>query len=163
LFLLVFISPAYSQEVPLNLQVKLALKVVTYDRNFDRLGDPIKIGASSDEFLVELNALKQRFEIRGRSIVPEKMTAPEDVAKYKIVFVGKNWAKSYMAASKAAAENQCLMFCETEKGVKSGGGAVSFKVVDGKARIVVNPGNMKAQGSDFPDSFIKSTIVIGSS
>lgn len=161
LFLLMLISPAYSQEVPLNLQVKLALKIISMDRNFDRFGDPIKIGASSDEFFAELDALKGNLKIKGKAYVPEKMAVPDDVAKYKIIFVGKNWAGNYKAASEKAAENQCLMICEDDAAAKSGGGAVSFRVVGGKPKIVVNLNNMVAQGTEFPAAIIKMMVVVG--
>ena len=161
LFLLMLISPAYSVDVPLNLQAMLALKILSMDRNFDRFGDPVKVGVSSDEFLKEFKALEGKLKISGKNFVTEKMASPDDVAKYKVIFVGINWEKNYKAVSQKAVESKCLMFCENEKGVKSGGGAISFKVVSSKPRIVINPGNVKAQGSDFPQSFIKGTVVVG--
>ena len=154
---LVVLSPYYltAQEVPLNLQVKLILKIVSMDRNFDRFGDPIKIGVTDDDMMKELGAIKGKLTIKGKDFSVEKMASPGDVANYKVIYVGKNWADKYTAASAKAAENQCLMFCQAEEGVMTGGGAVSFKVVEGKPKIVVNLENAKKQGTDFPAGFLK--------
>jgi len=159
LFLLMLISPSYSQEVPARLQATLTLRILSFDRNFNRLGDPIKIGVSSDKLLAEFKALN--YTVKGRDIVVEKMASPDDVPKYKVIYVGKNWEKNYKAASKKAAESKCVMFCEAEKAVKSGGGAISFKVVGNKPKIIINLSNLRAQGSEFPESFMKSTVVVG--
>jgi hypothetical protein len=153
----------YSQDVPHNLQVKLMLKILSMDRNFDRFGDPIKIGVSSDLFLKELNAEKGTLRVKQKYFVAEKMDSPKDVDKYKVIYVGKEWAANYSAVSVKATANKALMFCETEEGVLSGGGAISFKVVANKPKIVIHIGNVKLQGTDFPASFLKSTVVVGSS
>jgi hypothetical protein len=160
---LAIISPYYlqSQDVPLELQVKLILKIVSMDRNFDRFGDPIKIGVSGDDMKKELEAIKGKLTIKGKEFLVEKMASPGDVANYKVIYVGKNWTDNYSAASAKAAENQCLMFCQAVDGVMSGGGAVSFKVVEGKPKIVVNLENAKKQGTDFPAGFLKITLVVG--
>ncbi|UCC40707.1 MAG: YfiR family protein [Candidatus Aminicenantes bacterium] len=150
-----------AQDVPLNLQAKLMLKVLSMDRNFSRYGDPIKIGISSDKFLNELEACRGTLEVKGKEFVPEKMASLDDIAKYKVIYIGEEWAKSYTAASEKAVENKCLMFCETESGVMSGGGAISFKVAEEKPKIVVNLKNSRNQGTEFPAIFLKSTVVVG--
>ena len=152
---------AATQDVPANLQVKLMLKILSMDRNFDRFGDPIKIGTSSDELFKELDAIKGTLQVKAKDFVPEKMTSTADVANYKVIYVGKNWSSNYSDAAAKAAAAQCLMFCEAEEGVLTGGGAVSFKVVDGKPKIVVNLENSKKQGTDFPANFLKVTVVVG--
>ncbi|MCP5051568.1 MAG: YfiR family protein [bacterium] len=168
LFILTFLlglgitTPAYSADVPAGMQVKLMLKILSMDRNFDRFGDPIKIGVSSDVFLSELNAVKGKLKIKKKDFVAEKMGSPDDIANYKVIYVGKDWAANYSAASSKAVENKALMFCETEDGVLSGGGAISFKVVAKKPKIVINIGNVKNQGTDFPSGFLKITVVVGS-
>lgn len=149
------------QEVPLNLQAKLMLKILSMDRNFNRYGDPIKIGVSSDRFLLELMANKKNLKVKGKDFIPEKMNSLNDIDKYKVTYIGKEWTDSYLAASTRATENKCLMFCETDDGVMNGGGAVSFKVVGGKPKIVVNLGNSRNQGTEFPAIFLKTTVVVG--
>jgi hypothetical protein len=149
-----------AQEVPLTLQGKLMLKILSMDRNFNRFGDPVKIGTSSDEFLEELNALKKAYKIRGKDFIVEKIASLDDVSQYKVVYLGKKWAANYKAASEIANDSKCLVFCQEEAGVTEGGGAVTFKVVDGKPKIVVNVVNAKSQGTDFPAGFLKLTVVV---
>lgn len=150
-----------AQDVPLNLQARLMLKVLSMDRNFSRYGDPIKIGVSSDKFLNELVACKGTLQVKGKEFVPEKMASLDDIAKYKVIYIGEEWAKSYTAAAEKAVQSKCLMFCETESGVMHGGGAISFKVAEEKPKIVVNLKNSRSQGTEFPAIFLKSTVVVG--
>ena len=159
LFVLSF--QTYSQDVPKGLQVKLMLKILSYDRNFDRFGDPVKICSNSDSFIKEMNALKG-MTIKGKNFTVEKMSSPDDIANYKVIYVGKEWESNYATCSEKAAANKSLMFCETESAVMSGGGGISFKVVAGKPKIVLNNGNVKSQGTDFPAGFLKITVVVGS-
>jgi len=150
-----------AQDVPINLQAKLILKILSMDRNFDRYGEPIKIGSSLDAMTSELNGVTS-MKIKGKDFSTEKITTLDDISKYKVIYVGKNWANNYEAASKMAIANQAIMFCETEDGVLGGGGAVSFKVVNGKPKIVVNLEKAKQMGTDFPANFLQVTMVVGS-
>jgi hypothetical protein len=161
--IIVVLVSAYmiAQDVPLNLQAKLMLKVLSMDRNFSRYGDPIKIGVSSDKFLSELVACKGTLQVKGKEFVPEKMNSLDDITKYKVIYIGEEWANSYAVAAEKAVENKCLMFCETEAGVMGLGGAISFKVDEGKPKIVVNLKNSRSQGTEFPAIFLKSTVVVG--
>jgi hypothetical protein len=152
---------AIAQDVPANLQAKLMLKILSMDRNFNRFGDPVKIGTSSDEFAKELNAMPG-LKVKGKSFKAEKMNSLDDIDKYRVIYVGKNWASNYSAIESKAVASKTLVFCETEDGVLSGGGSVSFKVVEGKPKIVVNLENAKKQGTDFPADFLKITVVVGS-
>jgi hypothetical protein len=150
-----------AQDVPLNLQCKLMLKILSMDRNFSRFGDPIKIGVSSDKFMNELNANKGTLTIKGKDFSAEKLSSLDEIGKYRVIYISKDWADKYTAASGKANETKSLMFCETEAGVMSGGGAVSFKVVAGKPKIVVNLENSRNQGTEFPANFLKITVVVG--
>lgn len=147
-------------DVPFDVQTKLMLKILSMDRNFDRFGTPVKIGSNSDDFIKSMNALKG-MTISGKDFVVEKMASPDDVAKYKVVYIGKSWAANYSAISAKAAASQCLVFCESEDGVANGGASVSFKVVDNTPKIVVNIDNSKKQGTDFPANFLKVTVIVG--
>ncbi|UCH93836.1 MAG: YfiR family protein [Candidatus Aminicenantes bacterium] len=149
-----------AQEVPFNVQAKLMLKIICMDRNINRLGSPIKIGVSSDKLLKELEGVKG-LKIKGKDFLAKKIFSLDDIANYKVIYVGTNWSSNYLAASAKAVENRCLMFCEDETGVLNGGAAVSFKVVEGKPKIVVNLENAKKQGTDFPAGFLKITVVVG--
>jgi hypothetical protein len=159
--LLVLSTIISAQDVPINLQVKLMLKILSMDRNFSRFGDPIKIGTSSDEFLEELIAVKGKLKVKGKDFIAEKIASADDVANYKVIYLGKNWSDNYKAVSEKANENHCLVFCQDDAGVIDGGGAVSFKVVDDRPKIVINVINAKSQGTDFPAGFLKITVVVG--
>jgi hypothetical protein len=154
-----FSAAAFSIDVPHSLQAKLMLKIISFDRNFTRFGDPVKIGVSSDVFLEVLKGTK--LSIKGKGFVAEKINNVDEIANYKVIYVGKEWANQYIAASEKAAATKCLVFCETEDGVLNGGGSVSFKVVETSPKIVVNIANARKQGTDFPAVFLKSTIVVG--
>lgn len=152
----------YAVDVPYDLQGKLMLKIVSMDRNVARFGDPIKIGVSSDEFIKALNDLKgSGMKVGGKDFVAEKISSPADAGKYKLVYVGKEWAANFNAVSNAAAGRQCLVFCGVEEGVVNSGCAVSFKVMGAAPKIVVNLENAKKQGTDFPADFLKVTVIVG--
>ncbi len=146
-------------DVPFDIQAKLMLKIIQMDRNFARFGDPIKIGVSSDEMITALKG--SGLTVSGKACVVEKLVSPDDVAKYKVVYIGKTMAGSYAAVAGKAAAAQCLVFCEVEEGVISGGASVSFKVMGTSPKIVVNLENAKKQGTDFPADFLKVTVVVG--
>ncbi len=149
-----------AQDVPFDLQAKLMLKILSMDRNLDRYGDPIKIGCSDDAFLSEIGGISG-VTIKGKTFKVEKINTLNDIGRYKVIYVGKNWSNNYTAAAAEAVKNKCLVFTQSEDGVLSGGGAVSFKVMDGKPKIVVNLENARNQGTDFPANFLSITMVVG--
>lgn len=160
--LLAFVSSRIqAQSVPLDLQTKFILKIVSEDKNFARYGSPIKIGVSSDEALKAFKASEGTLQIKGTSYVTEKMSGPDAVGNYKIVHIGPEWAAQYSAIAEKCKAGQIPMFCSEEAPVASNGGAVGFKIMDGKPKIVVNLGNAKDQGCDFNAGFLKITMVVG--
>lgn len=151
---------AFGQSVPASAQVKLVLKIASMDRNFDRFGDPVKIGVSSDAMLSEFQAASN-LTVKEKKFVVEKLNSLDDIANYKLVYIDANWKNNYSAAADKAAVGQTLIFAAEADYVESGGGSVAFKVVGGTAKIVLNVGNAKKQGSDFPANFLKVTVVVG--
>lgn len=152
---------AFTQDVPPAAQVKLILKIASMDRNFARFGDPVKIGVSSDTYL---DAFKQglgKLKIKGKDFVVEKMASLDDLGKYKLVYIDTNWKSNYGAVGTTASANKILVFTSDPDYVQSGAGGIAFKVVEGKAKIVLNLGNVKDQGTDFPSNFLKVTYVVG--
>ncbi|MCP4219175.1 MAG: YfiR family protein, partial [bacterium] len=99
---------------------------------------------------------------KGKAFKITKMESLDDLAKYKLVYIDKNWKSNYEAAAGTAKSNGTLIFCNDENYVEGGGAAVSFKVVSGKPKIVINLKNAKEQGTDFPANFLKITVVVGS-
>lgn len=161
LALLLFSAMVHAQAVPLDLQVTLILKIVSMDRNFDRFGNPIKIGVSSDAVLAQFKAQEGKMKVKANDFVVEKMSSLDDIAKYKVVYVDSNWSSNYGPVTEKANGNQTLVFCAEEEYVATGGASVSFKVVGGKPKIVINIQNAKNQGSDFPANFLQITYVVG--
>jgi hypothetical protein len=153
--------PLRAQEVPFELQMKLIMKILEFDKNFDRFGDPIKIGVTSDDVLTALNAQKNALQVKGKSFIAEKMATPADIAKYHVIYVDKNWSAEYKTAAAKAGDNKALMFTRDEEGVMNGGGAISFKTIEGKPKIMLSIANARTQGSDFPANFLQLTVVIG--
>ncbi len=146
-------------DISFKLQSKLLLKIISYDKKLARFGDPIKIGVSSDKILTAIKANK--LKIKGKSFVVEKMNSVDDMANYKVVYIDSNWKSNYADVTAKAKANSCLVFCNDSGFVESGGGTVSFKLINKKPKIVVNLGNAKEQGTDFSSGFLKITVVIG--
>jgi len=148
-----------ASDINFKLQSKLLLKIISYDKNLARFGDPIKIGVSSNEMLKALKANK--LKIKGKSFTAEKMKSVDDIANYKVVYIDNNWKDKYNTVAKKAKANSCLVFCNDSNFVESGGGSVSFRLIRSKPKIVVNISNAKDQGTDFSSGFLKITVVIG--
>ncbi len=159
ILLAVFTTNIFSQNVPAKLQVRLVLKILSMDMNKDRFGEPIKIGVSSDSIL---NAFKgaSEMKVKGTSFKVSKMSSPGDIKKYGVIYVDKNWSSKYGEAARKAAGRKVLMFCNDVGGIKGGNGAIAFKVIEGKPKIMVNIGNIKKQGSEFPVNFFKMAVIV---
>ena len=150
-----------AQDVPMALQVKLVLKVTSMDTNFARFGNPVPIGVSSDEALAAFTAVQSAIQMKGVPYTVEKMAAPGDVGRYKVVFVDKNWQSQYQAATQVAQANGVLCFGSEEAFVAAGGGGLAFKLVGTAPKIVANMGNLKAMGSEFPATAAKLFETVG--
>ncbi len=150
-----------AQEVPLDLQTKLTLKILGFDRNFDRYGDPIRIGVSSDALFTAFNSVKDTITVNNKKIIVEKMAGPGDASKYKVVYLDSSWAASYKVVAAASAEKKILMFSSEETGVVEGGAAVSFKLVENKPKIVLSINAAKTQGADFPATLLQMAVIVG--
>ncbi len=158
----VMVIPAPAQNVPFDLQMKLILKILAFDRNFERYGDPIKIGVTSDSVLKGFNSEKDTLLIGGKKYFAENMASVADIPQYKVVYIDSNWAADYKAASAKATEVKALMFTSADAGVRTGGGAISVKTLDGNPKIIMAIAAAKAQGADFPATFLQLAVIIGS-
>ena len=159
LVLLFMAGSLFSQDVPAMLQVRLILKILSMDNNIDRFGGTIKIGVSSD---LILNAFKSAsdMKVKGKAFTVSKMASPGEIGNFGVVYVDSNWSGNYGAAASKAVSSKALMFCNDESGIKSNLGAIAFKVIDGKPKIMVNIDNAKKQGSDFPANFLKMAVLV---
>ncbi len=148
-----------AQNVPAKIQVQFILKIVSMDKNMGRLGNPIKIGVSSDALVGAFNSVSG-ITIAGTPFTVTKLSSPGDVNSYKVVVIDTNWKGNYSAVGKMAAAGKILMFAGDESGVKKNKGGLGFKIVGGKPKILANIDNLKKQGSDFPVNFFKMAVLV---
>ncbi len=148
-----------AQGVPDDVQGKLLLKVISFDKNMARLGNPIKIGVSSDKMLAAMKALSA-IQINGKSFTVAKLASAADVGKFNVVHVGEESAGLIPKVAAAAKASKTLTFSGTKSGVEKGL-AVGFFVSEGKPKIVISPAAAATVGSDFMENFLKVSLVIG--
>jgi hypothetical protein len=153
-------SPVFAQGVPIDVQTQLICKIVSMDRNFSRFGSSVRIGVTSDRLAESFSAVKDKMQIKGRSIEVEK-SGTADVAKFNVVVIDENWKDRYATASEAATRSKALSFFCEESALTGFGGAVSFRLNGAKAKIVINLTNVKAQGSLFSADLLQLAIVVG--
>ncbi len=147
-------------QVPVELQAKLALKILTFDKNFQRYGNPIKIGVTSDSLYSAFKVLEGRMKVKGRDFIVGKLSSLSDISNYNVIYIGTNWKSKYAEAGAKAEEAKALAFGEDEECVKSGAAGVGFKVIGGKPKIIINVTSSKAQGSNFPATLLKMAIIL---
>ncbi|MCP5051648.1 MAG: YfiR family protein [bacterium] len=150
----------YSKDVNADLQSKLILKMIAYDRNLARFGDPIKIGVSSKAMLDALQKNGQA-PIKGKKLSVAMLGSVGDIGNFGIIYADKNWKKDYGAACAAAIDKKILMFCNSYEAVENNQAGIAFRVVGNKPKIVLNIGVSKNQGTDFPSNLLKLTLVVG--
>lgn len=141
-------------------QAKLILKILPYDRNFNRFGDTVKIGVSSKHMLKALKDQKKT-SLRGKKLEVGLMESLEDIPAYGIVFIDRNWSANYDAAKTIAVEKKILMFCGSYQAVEKGNAAIAFRIIQRKMKIVLNLGITKEMGTDFPSNLLKLSMLVG--
>ncbi len=161
MLLVVHTDVLFSQSVAEETQAQMVFKVLPYDRNFDRFGDPIRIGATSTHMLKALQKEAPPM-LKGKKIVLEILNSQEDIPNFKIIFVDRNWSKNYATACAKATESQILMFCGSYNAVEKDEAAIAFRELQNKIRIVLNLKVMKNQGTEFPSDLLKLSLVVGS-
>ncbi len=156
---IISLSLSGSKQISIETQSKLLVKIITYDKAIDRYGEPIIIGVSSFKMKKALNML--HIKIKGKKFIVKKMNSTEDIKKYKVVYIDYNWQDKYEKIGKIIKKHPCLIFCNDSDLVEAGVGAVSFKTIKDRAKIIVNLGNAKSQGARFVPAFLRITIIIG--
>jgi len=156
---IVSITLSGSKKISIETQSKLLVKIITYDKAIDRYGEPIIIGVSSLKMKKALNTLN--IKIKGKNFIVKKMDSIEDIKKYKVVYIDYNWQDKYEEIEKIIKTHHSLIFCNDSDFVETGVGAVSFKTIKNRAKIIVNLGNAKNQGARFVPAFLRITIIIG--
>ena len=155
-----FLLPFAFSEVPVALQTKLALKILTFDKNFSRYQDPIKIGVTSDELFNGFKSLEGTIKVKGRYFTVVKIDSPSKIGGISVLYVGNNWKSNYKKVSSAVKGKNILVFAEDEECVKKGVAGVGFKVVGGKPKILINIDAAKSQGTEFPATLLKIAFIV---
>jgi hypothetical protein len=150
----------YSQYASEDAQAKMILKILPYDRNFNRFGDTVKIGVSSKHMLKALREQKKD-TLRGKKLVVEMLNSLEDIPNYSVIHIGRNWSKNYEAACAKATEKKILMFCGSYQAVEKNQAAIAFRILQRNVKIVLNLKVSKDQGTEFPSNLLKLSIVVG--
>ncbi|MCP4215794.1 MAG: DUF4154 domain-containing protein [bacterium] len=153
-------TPLFSQMVKAEVQVKLILKIISFDRNIGRFGDPIKIGCSSDKMFAVIKS-ESNLKIKGKAFTVGKLETLDDIDKYNILYIDKNWEDNYKAACEKAIKHQALMFAASNLAVEAGNAAVAFKTVKGKPKIVMHLGIVIKMGTNFPANLLQLTMIVG--
>ncbi len=160
LFMGVGQSLVFSQFASEDAQARLILRIVLYDRNFNRFGDPIKIGCSSKHMAKALND-QSKGTLRGKKVIIEQMDSSADVGKYGIVYIDRNWKKEYEAVCVTAKEKKILMFCGSYQAVEKNQAGLAFRIIQKSIKIVLNLEMVKEMGSEFPSNLLKLSVLVG--
>lgn len=141
------------QKAPVEKQMLLMLKLVTYDRNFERYGDPVKIGVTTGE-AAEILKKHRHIRLKGKKFVFRKIDKIDQVKNYHLVYMGKNWRSRYRKAADTAKKSKTLLVCQEVEALTNGG-SVSFTLsASGQIQMWVNLPNAIQQGVDFSSDFL---------
>lgn len=138
----------------------IMLKIVSMDKNIERLGNPIDIGVSSNNLYITLKSLENKLKINGKPFITHKITSLKSAAQYKIIYLGKNWGRNGFTDMETLAENGCFIFCDDEKGLLFGSASVLFKVIDKYPHVAINLENAEDQGADFRGEELEAIVLV---
>ena len=150
----------YSQRVNEDAQAQLILKLIRYDRNFGRYGDPIKIGVTNKSVF---NAFKRysKDTVKGKGIIVEMLKSVDEIPDFHVIYVGRSLRKDLDAVCAKAIEKKILMFSSSYGVVEKSQAAVAFRMIGKQAKIVLNVKTAKEQGADFPADLLRLTVLVG--
>lgn len=149
-----------AQMVQRDIQAQIMLKIVSLDRNFERYGETIRIGVTSEPMLSALKRFSSQ-TIKGRSFTVSLLTQLEEVGNFSIVYIDKNWKGNYSSVLEIAAAKKILMFVGEPEAVERGEGGIGFKTLLGNPKIAMNLEVVKQQGANFPANFLQMTLMTG--
>ncbi len=131
------------------------------DENFSRYGNQIIVGVSSEKMLKVFDSIPASLKVRGKNFFAKKISSKDDIYRYKVVYIDSNWRKYYSDIIKNN-DNKTppLIFCFDDSFLYNNSGSISFKIINGKPKILYNSKNIKTQGSVFNNKFLKIAIKI---
>ncbi|MCP4218524.1 MAG: YfiR family protein [bacterium] len=138
--------------------VRLLVKIISIDRNFERYGDPIHIATDSDKMY---DAMKHEFKTlkaKRRSLTVSKIK--NELGDAQILYITKLKKNADILDT---AKNKCLIFGNSEELLECGGGVVlvvTKKNRKNKLKMKLSLRNVRAQGANFPARFLKLATVI---
>lgn len=138
----------------------ILLKIISMDKNIDRLENPIKIGVTAKKIYEQLSALQGKMKINGRHFFVKRINSFKSAEGYKIIYICKNSSINRRPVIKKLARNGCFVFCEDEQNILFGEAAVLVKIIDRKPKVVINLDNVENQGADFPEEELYNLIII---
>lgn len=178
---LLLLAAARAEQMPLSAeaQIPLLLKVLTYDRNFERkAGKELAIGIVHDpsdrdsaKATDEVGTTLYNFRSRTVKGLPLKyytieFTGADDLERFakekgiSVLYVAPGNAKDLPALLKVSEELDLTTLTGVPDYVRRGV-AVGISLVQDKPQILINLASARAQGSDFDASLLRIATVLG--
>lgn len=178
--LLLFLVPARAEQMPLaaDAQIPLLLKVLTYDRNFERkAGKELVLGivhdpADRDSAKATDEVGTTLFKFGGKTVkkLPIKyftieFTGAADLERFvkekkiSVLYIAPGNGKTLAAVLKVAQELDLTTLTGVPDYVRRGV-AVGIGVAQDKPQILINLAAARAEGSDFDASLLRIATVL---
>ena len=174
-------ASADNGKVPVDLQVKLILTALTYDKNLEtRANGQLNIGIlyfpessqskkEADQFAETLEGFKDK-KISGRSFVGTLLTYSDNGGLSKKI-IDKNIDVIYIAQGEKELIERVLKVTQSEKilsctgkaeYVSSCGVSMAVGLKDNKPKIYLNLSSAKSEGADFSAKFLRVAEIVDS-
>jgi len=174
-------ASADNGKVPVDLQVKLILTALTYDKNLEKRADAkLNIGIlyfpessqskkEANQFAETLEGFKDK-KISGRSFVGTLLTYSDNGGLSKKI-IDKNIDVIYIAKGEKELIDRVLKVTQSEKilsctgkaeYVSSCGVSMAVGLKDNKPKIYLNLSSAKSEGADFSAKFLRVAEIVDS-
>lgn len=159
LFLLLFNLPAFANELPLELQVSLSYKVLSFEKRITTSAEQdIKLAIifdASDEMSVEakdmligLYAKNAGRKIKGKNLIVQELEVGQDISGFDIVYFTN---ASYSDLEKVL--NDCydkgILTLSGNMDYAERGVALTFCNIEKKPTFLINKNSVKSTGASF--------------
>lgn len=170
-------SGAGEQTVPLDLQISIFLKILTYDRALHtKAPSGVRIGIvycrqkKSEQIKDELSEILASLSDKTVNELPLTFTNVEFVSgdqlaefigsdSVNVLYITPGLGKNISAIAKVCRAQKVLTFAGIPQYVEQGL-SVGLELAKDKARILINLSASKAEGSDFPANLLKLARII---
>ena len=136
------------------------LKMISLDRNIDRLGDPIRIGVDGDKILDALQELEPGLRIWGRRFTAHRIRTLIEARQYRVVFISGASGLGSPGMVEQVARSGCLVFSDDARQVLFGFTAVMLTVIDNRTYVAVNLDNASRQGALFKEEDLEMVTIV---